>query len=227
MRRSRPSDINLKALADEFTSVLQVSFQTDVVRGLINRWLRKHYMKELERQELKFNVNFMASENTIRHLENAVFENIKGITAELRTRLQRELSLGLAAGENKNQLKKRVGDVFRGNNPTRFRFETRIRMIERTEKARAINFANHDAAKQLPFKVKKRVSVVLDGRTSPICREMNRKYGEDSQAIELKREFKVRVKVGKRTQTISDLSPPFHVNCRTQYVTVIPDEEEE
>ena len=232
MKGSRQSDIEItttevKALADEFTSVLIASFQTEAVRGLVSRWLRKNYNKEIEKQEVKFNINFMASENTIRHLENAVFENIKGITAELQTRLRRELSQGLAAGESRAQLKKRIADVFRGNNPTRFRFETRIKTIERTEKIRAINFAQHDAAKQLPFKTLKRVSVVLDDRTSPICVKMNQKYGKDEQAIELTKPFKVRVKVGKKTQTISEMAPPFHPNCRTQYVTVIPEEEED
>ena len=100
-------------------------------------------------------------------------------------------------------------------------------MIERTETIRAINFAQHDVAKQLPFKAEKRVKVFLDNRTSAICKAMHRKYGTDEKAIALDRMFTVRVKVGKRTQTISKISPPFHPNCRTNYVTVVAEDQPE
>lgn len=231
MQGSPQHEVIAKALADQLQAVLDrfinTFFQSEASQGLIARWLRKEYQGQIDILKTQFGIDFTPDENTLRNLEESISDSIKGITEEMRARIGRELKVGLAANEDNSQLKRRIGKIFRGDNPTRFRFENRMEMIRRTETQRARNLAIHDVAQQLPFPVKKRVSVVLDARTSPICIAMNKKYGDDDQAIQIDKQFKVRAKVGKKTITISELTPPFHVNCRTQYVTVIADDEED
>jgi len=215
----------VKSLLDDFQGALNVIIGIEALRQIVSRFIKKFYDKGLEAQEVKFNVNFTRNEETIKFLENSTFERVKGINAELRARLQAELSAGLAANESRGDLRNRISSVFKGDNPTRFRFEDRIEMIRRTETNRAENLGGLDAARQLPGLVKKYLNVKRDARTSPICIAMDAKYGKESQAIPLNDKFTVTVKIGKKTQTISEVSPPFHVNERTsiRYVTVEED----
>jgi len=170
-------------------------------------------------------MNFQPNRQTILNMQEAVFSNIDGMINDLQTRVKREIYQGLAAGESKEQIKKRIANIFRGDTQNRFKFEERIKLIQRTETVRIENLAVLDSAEQLPFKTKKRVAVVVDNRTSAICRAMNKKYGKDNQAIALGRMFTVKVKIGKKTQTISAKTPPFHPNCRTAVQLVVVDEE--
>jgi len=218
--RSPAEPIEVKALLDEFQAMLNSIVDTRFIQGVVDRFLRKHYGKGLGRMETRFKINFLRNEKTIQYLENATFENIKGITEELTARLRREFSQGLAANESREQLKKRIADVFKGNNPTRFRFENRVEMIRRTEVIRAENYGAIDAARQLPFKVKKYVKIVLDSRTSDICHAMREKYGTKEKAIPLEDNFTLtirekRKKGGAKVVTISEMAPPFHPNCRS------------
>ncbi len=221
-------EIHAKALSDELTNALNVLIDLPAIQTLVNKFIQKNYEQALEKAEVKFNINFTRNERTIRHLQTATFENIKGITAELTGRLRRELSTGLAAGESRQQIRQRIRDVFRGeDSTTRFRFEDRIEMIRRTETIRAENFAQLDAARQIPIEVKKKVKIVMDARTSPICRAMHQKYGTNKKAIDTTKPFKVRARVGKKTVRVEEMAPPFHVNCRTSIQLVPQDEEDE
>jgi len=215
-RRSPPRrELVAKGLAESFTSMLDRIVDLRTIRLVVDRFLSKHYDAGLKRQGVTYGVNFQRNEGTIAYLQDATFEHIKGITDDIRTRLESELSKALAANEDREQIRRRIADVFRGDNPTRINFEDRVELIRRTEIARAENYAALDAAKQLKIRTKKRLAITLDERTSDICRAMSRKYGDDAQAIERDEPFVVTVKVGNKTQTISEMAPPFHPNCRS------------
>ena len=53
------------------------------------------------------------------------------------------------SNESRTQLIKRIGNIFKGDNPTRFNYEDRMKMIFRTENKRASNMATFSGAKEL------------------------------------------------------------------------------
>jgi len=223
MPRRNPSrhSVVAKGLAEDFTAILERIVDLRTIKLVVDRFLKKHYDAGLRKQSVTYGINFVRNDGTVKYLQDATFEHIKGITDDIGTRLESELSKALAANEDRAQIRKRIANIFRGTQPTRINFEDRIETIRRTETARAENYAALDAAKQLKVKTKKRVAIVADDRTSDICRAMARKYGTDGQAIDRDEPFVVTLKVGNKTQTITEMAPPFHVNCRSALQLVV------
>ena len=182
-------------------------------RKLINKYVNERYEKGLEEVEkqLSFNADYSKTVGNRRLLEDYVFENIKDMTEEMGGKLRQTLQRGLMNGESKKELRTRVAKVFKGDNPTRFKFEYRIKMIVRTEGNRAFNMARYQAALDSGLTLFKYVKIIKDDRTSNICWAENAKYGSPDKAIPLREKF--RVMVGKKVYT--EQFPPLHPNCMT------------
>jgi len=105
---------------------------------------------------------------------------------------------------NLNNIKEEVKNIF---NTT----ESRAKSIVRTETNRAESYGKLEGASQSELVLGK--SLVNSNPESDICKKMIAKYGD--KTIDLNEKFNVTVN-GK---VIEDLSPPFHVNCKTRLIT--------
>lgn len=208
-------------LTDIANSFIKI-FDVDRFRDIVGHFVKENYDKGAEEveQQFDFNVDFNAAARDVSMLEQMTFDNIKGMTDDLQNKLRGELQRGMLAGETPKELRTRVADIFKGDNPTRFRYEDRIRTIVRTESKRAQNMARFANVERLGIPVKKWLSVVHDDRTSVICLAEDKKYGSPDKAIPMDKEFTVTV--GGKTYT--EMFSPFHPNCRTTVIFTQPKE---
>ena len=214
-----------KGIVTDIANKIYKVFNLDRFKTLINRYLVERYNQGIEQIEnqLQINVDFNTNARNTSILNQYAFDNIKQITEEIQNKLRQELQRGILQNDTQDQLRQRVTDIFQGNNPTRFSYETRMRMITRTEGKRAINMAKFQGAIESGRELYKYLRIIEDDRTSAICKKEHAKYGTKEQAIPLREPFKVTV-AGK---TYTEQYPPFHVNCRTTLViTQTPQEEE-
>jgi SPP1 gp7 family putative phage head morphogenesis protein len=143
---------------------------------------------------------------TVEFLKEYSFDLVKNINNDLREKLSSTLSRGLMQGKSVTEMKGDIKKIFKTT-------ETRARAIVRTETYRAYNMGRLEGAKASPVKLKKYWSAVIDNRTCPICKRLNRKYSK-SKSINLDRKFK------DNTSGWSGLSPVVHPNCRCRAVYV-------
>ncbi len=177
--------------------------------------LRKQYMRGLNRIDKQFKpeVNITLPGNANRQLEalyNYSFQNLQSHADEIGNKLRQELQRGLLNGDNSAQLADRVKDVFKDK-----KYQSRMKMVLRTESIRANNTAALEATKQIEQEtgavIKKYLDVTMDDRTTETCKEENKKYGTKEKAIPLDSEF---VYIWQN-KTFRAQNPPFHPNCRT------------
>lgn len=202
----------VKSLIDDIINRVTSIFNLNSFRIKLGNFLTTKYNKGIERSEIQFNMNFLPNKQKIQFLENYTFDLIEGVTDDLVKNLRGEIQRGIMNKEGIDKIKLRLDKVFKGDNPTRFRYEDRLKMIAKTETARAEAMGQFDGAIQSGVEVKKYLLVHKDDRTSGICSGLHKKYGELKQAIEMDEEFTTEYK-GK---TYSGLTNPFHPNCRTK-----------
>lgn len=213
---SEQFQIERKAIVDDIANRFIKIFSLGRFRRAIERFVRANYdkgVKEIEKQ-LDFNVSFGDQMRDTEMLKEYTFDNISGITDEIQNKLRQELQRGLMGNETQEELRRRVADIFRGDNPTRFRFQDRIRMIVRTEGKRAANMAKFANAQKLGRPLFKYIKIIRDHRTSDICKAEAAKYGTKAEAIPLDEEFSVHTN-GKEYRANY---PPFHPNCRSSVI---------
>lgn len=126
---------------------------------------------------------------------------VSDISDTTRSQLRQALRLSIDLGETVDEAQARVAKVI--DNPVR------ARMIARTEPVNSYGrgilvFGENTGAK------KKVIDAVIDDRTSQICLELQRKYGQQSQAIDIKKPYTWAANGGG-----SKTEPGFHVKCRT------------
>ena len=199
-------------LVDKVDKIFSLGSSQSQVDGFI----KKEYVNGLEKAGIQLNMNFIPSDKKIDFLQTYVNKNLKFSTDEIGNDLRQEISRGMMNGESPTQLKIRVRKVFNDK-----KYTNRLRMVLRTERLRASNYGSLDGAMQSGLKLKKYLDVIMDNRTSDICKAENRKYGDKSQAIPLDKEFVVTTKSG----TVRALAPPFHPSCRTLIRFIRGDEE--
>ena len=195
----------ITVLIDKLIDILRL----DKLRTTVNKHIKINYDSGLEDMELKLNMNFSRDKDKLNLIKNFTFDNIKGMTDEIREKLRKELTQAFINNESMTKMKDRIKGIMDIA-------ENRAIMIARTESLRAEEIGRYDAATQSGLKLKKYLLVKEDSRTSPICKAMNSKYGSPDKAINIDRKFKVVVN-GKE---IEGLTSPFHPNCRTitQYI---------
>lgn len=155
--------------------------------------------------------------DTLKLLSDILYDNIKGVTEEMSKKIRTQIRESILAREDNIQLAKRLDDIFRGDNPTRFKYDNRLKLIARTESTRAMNYGSFENAIKIGAS-KKYINIVNDSRTTDVSKAMFAKYGTEEKAIDLDEEFSV-VVGGK---TYSGLFPPFMPNDR-DYVLYIFD----
>lgn len=210
------SQAELKGIIEDISKGVANIFNLSSFSVKINSFVNKFYNKGLEQAEVQFNMNFFSNQVEVEALKNYTFDLVKGMTDEMVSDLRQEIQRGVLNNESVDQIKKRVNGVFKGDNPTRFRYEDRLKSIARTESNRAENMGHLEGAQQSGVNLVKYLDVTEDERTSGICSEMHKKYGTPEQGIPLDKEFSVTFK-GKRYH---GQAPPFHPNERTRVLFI-------
>lgn len=210
--------IEQKAIIEDVVSGIVKLFDTVRFRILISKFINDRYKKALEKQEVKFNMNFFSDEKDLENLRKYAFESVANVTDDVGRSLRGELQRGIIAKENVKQLKVRIKTVF--SDP---KYTNRLKTTIRTEGVRAGNSASFNAALQSGRDLNKFVLIVRDQFTSDICKAEDRKYGSPEKSIPLNKQFVVVV----GNKTYRENFPPFHPNCRTAIEFVEKGREEE
>lgn len=199
-----------KSIINDISNSVIKIFQLDKFSKVINNFITTKYNKGTEEIEKKFdfNVSFGNQNRDTAMLKQYLFENIQGMTNEIQQKLRQELQRGLMGNETPKQLRARISKIFRGNNPTRFNYENRIKMIARTEGNRAANMATMSGAKEVGVKLYK-YTLLNPKDPCPSCKALS----EETKAkpIPLNKPFVHRG--NKNSPDVKAQHPPFHVNC--------------
>jgi len=201
--------VEVKGVIKDIVNKLVGFFSLDAFKVNVSNFLKTNYDKSMREAELEFNMNFVPSDD-LSFLEDYAFENVKDVTDEINSDLRKVISQSVLNKDSKKDMVDKVKTSFDNK-----KYNNRLKMIMRTEGLRANNQAQMDSAEQSGLKLLKYLSVIMDDRTSEICKAENKKYGSKEQAIPLEDDFKVIVKVGKKVKDISAKMPPFHINCRS------------
>jgi len=210
------SEVELKSIIDDLANNLVRIFSLDKFGIVVKEFVKKHYDAGLEKAEVELGLNFVRNDRQIQFLEGYTFDLVKGVTDEMVLDIRQELKRGMMNNESISQIKNRLDNIFKGDNPTRFRYEDRLKMIARTETTTMENAGHMEGAKQAGIELKKYLSVQMDARTSDICIAEDKKYGSPEKAIPMDDEFVVEVK-GKEYR---GQFPSFHPNCRTRMLFI-------
>jgi hypothetical protein len=193
------SKIHLKSVASDLVNKY-ITFPTDVALGLISKLIRDKYNIGLEEVGIQFGMNFIPNYEALSMVERFAFENVKGLTEDMRESLRKEMSLSLLNNEDLSAMKKRITNVMDTT-------IDRAKMIALTESNRANNMGRLQAAEETRLNLVKRwdaqperISRAGNKVPCPICEEL------DGQTIELNDKFKL--KDGREW-----LSPPSHPRC--------------
>lgn len=131
---------------------------------------------------------------------------VKGISKTTRDGLRSSLEASLELGEDIDTASKRIAE--RVGNPAR------ATTIARTEAVNSYGDGTLTFGKQTGAKGKV-ADVVQDERTSPICEEIARKYGDSNKPLGIKELY-----VWSAGGGGASAAPGFHVNCRTGHYLI-------
>lgn len=196
----------IKTIIDSILAGITKLFTNETFRDKVERYIQQKYDAGLLHAEELFEINFVRNDRELSFLHDYVNGLVGNTLEQINQDLRAELQRAILSGEDVQQIKKRVRDVFRDP-----KYYNRLTMVLRTEGLRAGNTAAMSGAEQSGLKLKKWLDVVLDDRTSDICHKEHGKYGSKDKAIPLDQEFTVKVD----NKTIRGKNPPFHPNCRT------------
>ena len=213
-----PKNEEFKNIIGDIVNKLVNFFKLDSFKINIDNFLTKQYTKGIDSAEIRFNMNFKPAED-ISFLKDYAMQNVNDAADQIGKDLRKEISRSILNKENKGELVKKIKTMFNDK-----KYSDRMKTILRTEGLSANNQGKLDGARQSGLNPKKYLDIVLDNRTSDICKAEGKKYGTPEQAIPLEEDFIVTVKIGKKVKTVSGKRPVFHPNCRTTLRFVRTDE---
>lgn len=126
---------------------------------------------------------------------------VSGVSDTTRNLLRSSIATSIKLGETMEQAKARIQNTI--NNPVR------AEMIAKSESTNSYGLGIMQLG-DATGATGKYLSVILDRRTSEVCRQMSKKYGSEAKAIPLNEPFSV--------ELASAMQPGFHVRCRTGLV---------
>lgn len=194
----------LDTIINNFLNIMNIGpFKTD-----ISDFLRSEYMQGLDKidNQLKPEINFVPNLNDVDFLSDYAFENLQKHADSVGDNLRQEIQRAILNKDSPQELKKRIKDVFKDKIYT-----NRLKTVMRTEKNRANAMGTMEGAKQSGLKLNKWLDVIMDNRTTDICKHEDSKYGSKDKAIPLDEDFIVKVS----NKTYRAQHPPFHYNCRS------------
>lgn len=210
--KKRTHLIDEKSL-DKVIAIIGTLFSAHGIKSAVDQITKEFYRKGNDKAEKQLDMNLQENPAQIKTLADMTFDNIKGVTEDLKNNLRGILQRALISGKGIGTIADEIESAF---NISKNRAET----IARTETARSIELGQLNAMKSSGIELRKFVLVVLDDRTSQVCKAMHSKYGEESKSIPLSGLFKVHI-AGK---TIESQTSPFVPNCRTDILYITQDE---
>lgn len=173
----------IKNLENEYD--LKIDNFTDTYKNYIINQLKRIFAQGVLTSSKLLNKEPKDYEPTKRQnkiFESLVFESIKGVNEDMRKEISLQLNMGLSQQETKKQLRDRLDNMFKGDNPTKLKYENRLKLILRTESSRIFNSGSFVTAKQLKAKYKYLIGT-NDNRQGKDSKVALRKYGTPEQAI--------------------------------------------
>ena len=216
--------VEVKGILDNIIQNFSQIFSMTPFRGKINDFMRAEYqsgMAKLEKQ-IKPHINFVPpsdNQRTMENLYNYTYQNIQAVGDEVGQQLRQSVQRALLDGKNVEGVKQTIKETLADS-----KFQNRLKMVIRTEQARANNMGAFEGAQQAEsagIKLRKWLDVTEDQNSSDICdanggpENAVNKYGKPEKAIPINEEFVLKVRQGNKKVTIRQQFPPFHPNCRT------------
>jgi len=197
---------------NEIIAKLKSLLGIGAVKKITKEIIKNNYMKGWDEAEQDLNINVTPDPGAIDYMSNYTYDNIKGMNDDIAEKLRSVMQRSFMDGSSLEEVKAEITKVFDvGNN--------RVTMIARTESNRAAAMGRQHGYEKSGVNMNKYISVHLDDRTSAICKSLNKKYGDETQAIPLNDKFEL----NDETWLVN----PFHVNCRSSVLYVVADEDKE
>lgn len=156
------------------------------------------------------------SQQEVNIFQDLIYDNIKGVSEEFRRQISNELNFGLSQSETKKQLITRLDNLFQGDNPTRLKYENRLKLILNTESARIFNSGSFKTAKRLKAKYKYLIGVG-DSREAQDSKIALAKYGSPEKAIPIDEPFEYTYRGQKRVFMFPPDRPRDRSTCLFLY----------
>lgn len=196
-------------LADMFNQFNSMAFAKQ-----LKRFLKLDLVRGMEAAENETNTDIgftQAYEDKLNQIQGQEIDGytingkkwfgIKGVTKEIQAKVINTVQSGVNNKDSLTDIKAAIKNDFKQFS------DWRSEMIARTETNRIINQGKLVGYKESGLTGGKVVMVAIDNRTSPICRRLHAKYGD--QAIPLDDPF-----IDPESNQ-AYVTPPFHVNCRS------------
>jgi SPP1 gp7 family putative phage head morphogenesis protein len=138
----------IKAIISDIVNKYLTMIDPDEIKDFLYNVVEKHYNQGLERGEIEFNMNFVPDYKTVSFVQKYAFDNVKGLTEEIKEALRKQMVEGLLNHESIPQLKLRIMETMDTN-------ITRAELIVRTETNRAFNMGHYQAAQDSGLEIVK------------------------------------------------------------------------
>lgn len=172
-----------KSLLDDIIKKYLTFINAEKLQNEIYDLIGRHYDIGLQEAEIQFNMNFVPDYNAVNFVQKFAFDNVKGLTEELKEMLRKEMTLGLLNNDNPSLLRQRIIKVMDIG-------IERAKLIQITESNRAHNAGHLMAARESRLDLLKqwnaqpeRISRAGNEVPCPICesldgqvKEMNDKF---------------------------------------------------
>ena len=200
---------------DEVIGSVDNLFSTAGMKRLVDEIIKDFYRKGNDQAERQLDMNLPENPAQIKTLADMTFDNIKGMTEDLKNKLKGILQRALTSGKSISTIAEEIKGAF---DISQGRAET----IARTETQRAQLSGELNAMKSSGLDIMKYILIVKDDRTTEVSKAMDRKYGSEKKAIPVDGLFSVFVN-GK---TFEGQAPPFMPNDRDEVLYFIQDDSE-
>ena len=191
---------------DDIIKAIKGILTFEGIKLISDEVIKNTFTKGWDSAEKQLDQNILVNREALDYIQDYTFANIKNMTEEIANDLRAELQRGIMEGEGIQKIKARVSKVFDVG-------ETRAEAISRTETARSEGQGRLQAFRSSGEKLKKRIVIAHDDRTSALCKRL------EGQTVGINEKFKDS-KTGEEWDT-----NPFHVNCRSSVVYLSEDEE--
>jgi len=189
--------------SDKLIGSLEKIFESSGIAGAFATFTKNQYLTTGKKVSKQLGETFQPNKEEIKFLKTYNMDLVKTKSQREIAQIKQILEVGLINNQSAVTIRQALDKV-------RETALNHTATLVRTEMSRANNMGSLNAMMESKIKSKKYLLMVDDKRTSKISRVLNKKYGTEDQAIDLKKEFKVIVD-GK---IISGLSPPLHPNDR-------------
>lgn len=185
-------------------------FSAESMKSIVDEVIKDFYRDGGDKAERQLDMNLPENPAQIKALADMTFDNLKGMTEDLKNKLRGILQRALSSGKSLSTISAEIKAAF---NVSKARADT----IARTETSRAEQAGQLNAMKSSGLGIRKYILIVKDQVTSEVSFAMDRKYGSVEKSIPLDGLFSVTVN-GK---SFEGQAPPFMPNDRDEalYIT--------